>query len=122
MQDPQFSLAQAREGRLRILAVSTGERLAANPDLPTMQEAGVPGIDLMGWFAAMVPAGTPRPIVDQLNARFNQVVSRDDTREFLSRFGGDPWITTPDEGQARLRHDVDAWADYVRLARIEPEG
>jgi tripartite-type tricarboxylate transporter receptor subunit TctC len=122
MQDPQFSLAQAREGRLRILAVSTGARLAANPDLPTMQEAGVPGIDLMGWFAAMVPAGTPRPIADQLNAWFNQVVSQDDTRQFLNRFGGDPWITTPEQGQARLQHDVDAWADYVRVARIAPEG
>jgi tripartite-type tricarboxylate transporter receptor subunit TctC len=122
MQDPQFSLAQAREGRLRILAVSTGQRLKANPNLPTMQEAGVPGIDMMGWFAAMVPAATPRLIVDQLNGWFNQVVSQDDTRQFLNRFGGDPWITTPDEGQARLRQDVDAWADYVKIARIEPAG
>jgi tripartite-type tricarboxylate transporter receptor subunit TctC len=122
MQDPQFSLAQARQGRLRILAVSTGERLAANPDLPTMAEAGVPGIDLMGWFAAMVPAGTPRPIVDQLNAWFRQVVSADETKRFLNSFGGDPWIGTPDEGQARLRQDIAAWAEYVRLAKIEPEG
>jgi tripartite-type tricarboxylate transporter receptor subunit TctC len=122
MQDPQFSLAQARQGRLRILAVSTGKRLAANPDLPTMAEAGVPGIDLMGWFAAMVPAGTPRPIVDQLNAWFSQVVAADETKRFLNGFGGDPWIATPEEGQARLRQDIEAWADYVRVAKIEPEG
>jgi tripartite-type tricarboxylate transporter receptor subunit TctC len=122
MQDPQFSLAQARQGRLRILAVSTGKRLAANPDLPTMAEAGVPGVDLMGWFAAMVPAGTPRPIVDQLNAWFSQVVAADDTKRFLNSFGGDPWIATPEEGQARLRQDIEAWAEYVRVAKIEPEG
>jgi len=122
MQDPQFSLAQARQGRLRILAVSTGKRLTANPDLPTMAEAGVPGIDLMGWFAAMVPAGTPRPIVDQLNAWFSQVVAADETTRFLNSFGGDPWIATPEEGQARLRQDIEAWAEYVRVAKIEPEG
>ena len=122
MQDPQFSLAQARQGRLRILAVSTGKRLAANPDLPTMAESGVPGIDLMGWFAAMVPAGTPRPIVDQLNAWFSQVVAADETTRFLNSFGGDPWIATPEEGQARLRRDIEAWAEYVRVAKIEPEG
>jgi tripartite-type tricarboxylate transporter receptor subunit TctC len=122
MQDPQFSLAQARQGRLRILAVSTGKRLAANPDLPTLAEAGVPGVDLMGWFAAMVPAGTPRPIVDQLNAWFSQVVAAEDTKRFLNSFGGDPWIATPEEGQARLRQDIEAWADYVRVAKIEPEG
>jgi tripartite-type tricarboxylate transporter receptor subunit TctC len=122
MQDPQFSLAQARQGRLRILAVSTGKRLAANPDLPTMAESGVPGIDLMGWFAAMVPAGTPRPIVDQLNAWFSQVVAADETKRFLNSFGGDPWIAAPEEGQARLRQDIEAWGAYVRLAKIEPEG
>ena len=122
MQDPQFSLAQARQGRLRILAVSTGKRLAANPDLPTMAESGVPGIDLMGWFAAMVPAGTPRPIVDQLNAWFSQVVAAYETTRFLNSFGGDPWIATPEEGQARLRQDIEAWAEYVRVAKIEPEG
>ena len=122
MQDPQFSLAQARQGRLRILAVSTGKRLAANPDLPTMAESGVPGIDLMGWFAAMVPAGTPRPIVDQLNAWFSLVVAADETKRFLNSFGGDPWIAAPEEGQARLRQDIEAWGAYVRLAKIEPEG
>jgi tripartite-type tricarboxylate transporter receptor subunit TctC len=122
MQDPQFSLAQAREGRLKILAVSTAERLQANPDLPTMKEAGVPGVDMMGWFAAMVPAGTPRPVVDQLNSWFKEVVAQDDTRQFLSKFGGDPWITSPEEGQARLKQDVSSWGEYVKIANIPPEG
>ena len=57
--DPLFTLAQAREGRLRILAVASGTRLAAAPDVPSMTELGYP-MDLAGWFAAMVPAATAR--------------------------------------------------------------
>src|SRR6185503_16974621 len=68
--DPVFATTQARERRMRMLAVSTGERTKANPELPTMTESGVP-MDLLGWFAAMVPMGTPRPVVEQLNTWFN---------------------------------------------------
>ena len=60
--------------------------------------------------------------VDQLNAWFSQVVAADETTRFLNSFGGDPWIATPEEGQARLRQDIEAWAEYVRVAKIEPEG
>src|ERR1044072_6645467 len=67
MHEPVFALAQAREGRFRILAVGTGKRLDALPDQPTMTELGVP-MDLTVWWAAMVPAATPKPIVDKINA------------------------------------------------------
>lgn len=119
--DPVFATTQAREGRMRILAVSTGERTKANPELPTMAESGVP-MDLLGWFAAMVPMGTPRPIVDQLNMWFNKLDATDEAKTFLNSIGGDPWITTPDEGQARLLRDIEAWGEYVRTAHIEPQG
>ena len=58
--------AQQREGRLRMLAVSTGKRLQRSPDIPTMTESGVP-MDLILWWAVMVPAATPKPIVDKIN-------------------------------------------------------
>jgi tripartite-type tricarboxylate transporter receptor subunit TctC len=119
--DPVFATTQAREGRMRILAVSTGERTKANPELPTMAESGVP-MDLLGWFAAMVPMGTPRPIVDQLNMWFNKLDATDEAKTFLNSIGGDPWITTPDEGQARLLRDIEAWGEYVRTAHIKPQG
>jgi tripartite-type tricarboxylate transporter receptor subunit TctC len=122
MHDPVFALAQAREGRLRILAVSTGERLKANPDLPTMNEAGVKGMDITGWWSAQVPAATPRPIVDQLAKWFNQVTSSEETKKFLNGFGGDPMIETPEQGQARLVKDVETWKEYVRVGKIEPQG
>ncbi len=122
MMDPVFALVQEREGRLRNLAVSTSKRMEAVPNLPTMTEGGVPGVELFGWFAAMVPAATPKPIVAQLNKWFNEIEATPETKAFLNRFGGDPWITTPDEGQAQLAKDQKDWEDYVKKAKIEQQG
>ncbi len=121
MQDPVFSLAQAREGRLRILAHSSGTRLNAIPDVPTMAESGVPGMDLTSWWALHVPAGTPAPVIMALNGWMKQVLEMDDTKQFLNQFGGDPFISTPDAGQALFIKDEKAWGDYVRLAKIDPQ-
>jgi tripartite-type tricarboxylate transporter receptor subunit TctC len=119
--NPQFVLAQAREGRLRILGIASGKRLQSVPDLPTMAEQGVP-MDLIGWFAAFVPIATPRPVVDQLNKWFNAITSMDDTVRFLNQAGGDAWTGTPEDGQARLVSDIKAWGDYIRLAKIPQQG
>ena len=121
MHDPVFSLAQAREGRLRILAVSTGTRLAASADLPTMTEVGIP-MDLTGWWAAMVPAGAPKPVIDQINKWFVQIVSSDDTKKFLNSFGGDPYINTPEVAQQMFLRDIKNWGEHVKLAKIQPQG
>jgi len=121
MQDPVYALAQQREGRLRILGISTGSRLDATPDLPTMTEQGVP-MDVTGWFAAMVPAGTPQPVIQQINKWFVEVVSAPETKAFLNKFGGDPFIISPEEGQKLLLKDIDAWKEHVRVAKIVPQG
>jgi tripartite-type tricarboxylate transporter receptor subunit TctC len=121
LHDPVFSLSQQREGRLRILAVSTATRLAASADLPTMTEIGIP-MDLTGWWAAMVPAGTPRPVIDKINQWFVQMVSSTETKAFLNKFGGDPFINAPDKGQELFERAIKDWGDYVRLAKIEPMG
>ena len=120
--DPQFTLAQLEQNRLRVLGVASAERLPSQPNLPTMAEGGVPGIDLVGWFAAFVPSATPRPVVDIINKHFNTLLVTQEAKEFLNKFGGDPYVTTPDEGQARLLNDIKAWGDYVRIAKIEPQG
>jgi tripartite-type tricarboxylate transporter receptor subunit TctC len=122
MMDPVFALVNERNGKLRSLAVSTNKRMKAVPNLPTMTESGVKGIELFGWFAAMVPAGTPRPIVDQLNKWFNEIEATEETREYLAKFGGDPWITTPEQGQAQLAKDQKDWEGYVKAAKIDPQG
>ena len=113
-------LAQQREGRLRILAVSSGKRLDASPDLPTMTELGVP-MDLTGWWAAMVPAGTPKPVIDRINQWFTQMVSSPEGKSFLNKFGGDPLILTPEAGQQLLLKSIEEWGEYIRLAKIQPQ-
>ena len=115
--DPVFSLAQQREGRLRILAVSTGERLAASPNIPTFKESGV-DMDVTIWWAAMVPSATPKPVVDQINKWFTQIVSSDDTKKYLNSFGGDPNIKTPAEAQAMFLKAIDDWKMFVEIAKL----
>jgi tripartite-type tricarboxylate transporter receptor subunit TctC len=115
------AMAQQRAGRMRILAVGSGERMQAAPDLPTMTELGYP-MDVRSWWAALVPAATPRPIVDQLNIWFSQVVATDEAKTFLAGIASDPWVSKPDEAQAFFRQQIKDWGDYVRLAKIEPQG
>jgi len=121
MQDPVFALAQHRQDRMRILGVSTGRRLAAIPELPTMTEQGVP-MDLTAWWAAMVPAATPSPVVAQINKWFVQIVSSDETKKFLAGVGGDSLVETPEVAQKRLLDDVAKWGEYIRIAKIQPQG
>ncbi|HSR78588.1 MAG TPA: tripartite tricarboxylate transporter substrate binding protein [Xanthobacteraceae bacterium] len=115
------AMAQARAGRMRILAVGAATRMQSAPDLPTMTELGYP-MDVRTWWAALVPAATPRPVVDQLNAWFRQVVATEETKSFLAVIASDPWASTPDEGQAFFREQIKDWGDYVRLTKIEPQG
>jgi tripartite-type tricarboxylate transporter receptor subunit TctC len=118
--DPVYSLAQSRENRLRILGVSTGTRLEANPNMPTMSEQGVE-MDLTGWWAAMVPVGTPKAAIDVIHGWFVKAVSDPETKKFLNSFGGDPLIETPEVAQRRFLKDIDKWKEYVKLAKIEPQ-
>jgi tripartite-type tricarboxylate transporter receptor subunit TctC len=122
MHDPVLSLAQARAGKLRILAVSTITRMKAIPQYPTMDEEGVKGLHVPGWWAALVPAATPKPIVDKINKWFVEVVSTDEVKAFLNKFGGDPFIATPEEAQKLFISDVDAWGEYVKMAKIPLKG
>ena len=79
-------------------------------------------MDLNGWFAAFVPSATPRPIVDQLNKWMNAITGSEDGKKFLNQFASDPWTGTPEDGQARLKKDIDAWGEYIRIAKIEQQG
>jgi tripartite-type tricarboxylate transporter receptor subunit TctC len=121
MHNPVFALSQHRAGRTRILAVSTAERLQAAAELPTMTELGIP-MDLTGWWSAMVPTGTPRPVIDQIHKWFVEMVSSGETKAFLNKFGGDPYINTPEKGQELFLKAIKEWGEHVRMAKIEPMG
>lgn len=118
--DNILGMAQARQGKMRLLAVGSGERMQSASDLPTLTEAGYQ-MDVRSWWAAAVPIATPKPIVEQLNAWFNQIVGSDETKVFLNNIASDPWVTKPDEAQAFLHRQVKDWAEYVRIAKLEPQ-
>jgi tripartite-type tricarboxylate transporter receptor subunit TctC len=120
LHDAVFAMSQVRAGRLRALAVSTGKRLEAAPDLPTMAEQGI-AMDLSLWWGVMVPAATPDPIAHKINQWFSEIVRQPETKKFLNDSGADPMVRTPDQAQAMFLAAIKEWGDYVRLAGIEPQ-
>jgi tripartite-type tricarboxylate transporter receptor subunit TctC len=107
--------------KVRILAVTAAKRSSTMPDVPTLAEAGVPGVDVAPWWGVVVPAGTPRPIVDKLAGWFNQITASDETRQFLARAALDPFPGSPEQMAALLKTEVERWGGFVKLAKINPQ-
>jgi tripartite-type tricarboxylate transporter receptor subunit TctC len=119
--DNVLAMARARAGTMRILAVSTAQRMQAAPDYPTMTELGYP-MDLRGWWAGLVPTGTPKPVVDKLNEWISQIVASEDGKKFLATIASDPWVSKSGEAQTFFLEEIKQWGDYVRIAKIEQQG
>ena len=119
--DPVFATIQSRQGKIRVLAVATGERLKSAPDFPTMTELGYK-MNLVSWWGAMVPMDTPKPVIEKLHDAFAQVIASEDGKKFLASIASDPWVAGPDEAQQYWRKEVDDWKEHVRFAKIEPQG
>jgi len=119
--DPVFGLARMREGQMRPLAISTGKRISALPDIPTAKEAGLTDIDMNLWWVTAVPANTPKPVVDKLNALWAQIGKDPDTKEFLAKNGAEPWTASVEETKALIDKEIKDWANYVKLGKIEPQ-
>jgi tripartite-type tricarboxylate transporter receptor subunit TctC len=107
--------------KVRILAVTSAKRSATMPEIPTLAEAGVEGIDIAPWWGVVVPAGTPRPIIDKLAGWFNQITASEETRQFLARAALDPLPGSPEQMAALLKSEVERWGGFVKLAKIEPQ-
>ncbi|HWL06079.1 MAG TPA: tripartite tricarboxylate transporter substrate-binding protein, partial [Xanthobacteraceae bacterium] len=118
--DPTMALAQQKEGRLRILAVTAEERFRPTGDIPTLKEQGI-DIDLLGWWAAMVPAKTPDPIAHTINRWFADALADPETAEFLIRNGADVLVMSAEKANAYLLEDIKTWARLVEMARIEKQ-
>jgi tripartite-type tricarboxylate transporter receptor subunit TctC len=121
MADPVFGLSRIREGKMKPLAISTGTRIHSLPDIPTMQEAGIAGVDMNLWWVVAAPAGTPQPIVDKLNGWFTEIGKMDETREFLGKFGAEPFTASPTETTKLINKEIADWENYVKLAKIEAQ-
>jgi len=115
------SLPHVNGGRLRSLAVSTPNRFALLPDLPTISEAGVPGYSFANWFGIVAPAGTPAAIVERLNKASNEVLQRPDFRQQLSNQGADPLSGSTADFMAMMKREYAKFARVVKEAGIKPE-
>ncbi len=110
-----------KSGKLRGMGVTSRKRAASMPDMPTIEEAGVGGYELSSWYGILAPAGTPRPIVDQLNAAIVKIVAMPDVQKVMIDGGSDPQSSTPDEFMARVRADVAKFGAVVKAAGIKAE-
>lgn len=119
--DPQSGLPQVQAGKVRGLAVSGTFRLSLAPDLPTMQEAGVPDYDIVAYFAAFAPARVPQPVLDRLLAAFAAAMRDTAVLAKLSASGIEPSASTPAELRDQVAAEIEKWAAIVKAAGLEPQ-
>jgi tripartite-type tricarboxylate transporter receptor subunit TctC len=108
--------ANARAGKVRTLGTTGSKRSPVTPDVPTVDEAGVKGYEATIWLGMMAPAGTPRPILEKLNAEINKVLASADVKETWGRQGAQPMGMSIDVFDKFLRADVAKWAKVVKAS------
>jgi tripartite-type tricarboxylate transporter receptor subunit TctC len=110
---------QAKAGKLRILGVTTANRLAALPDVPTVAESGIPGFEVSSWFGVLAPVRTPDRIVRKLHTEIAKILLVADVRDRLASDGAEVVGNTPEEFAAFIRKELQKWAPVIKAARIE---
>ncbi len=114
-------LPHVRTGKLRALGISSAKRYGPLPDMPTIQEAGLPGFVVESWYAVLAPAGTPRAIVARLNAEIVRHLRDENTRSRMAADGAEVIGSTPEELAAWIRNDLARWAKPVRDSGVRVE-
>jgi tripartite-type tricarboxylate transporter receptor subunit TctC len=107
-------LPQIRAGRIRGLAVSTAQRSAFAPELPTVAESGLRGFEVFGWNGLLAPAGTPQAIIDKLHDAIIEAMREPELRSRIAGVGFEPIGNTPGDFGEFLRRDVARWAKVVK--------
>jgi tripartite-type tricarboxylate transporter receptor subunit TctC len=107
-----------KDNRLRALAVLDTRRVSLLPDVPTSTEAGMPQLLIVNWYVLAAPAGTPRAIIDRLNAETTKAMMAADTRATLAKMGGDAVTTTPEQAATFLRTESERWGKLIKEAGI----
>jgi tripartite-type tricarboxylate transporter receptor subunit TctC len=110
-----------KSGKLKAMAVAGPKRVANLPDVPTLKEAGVDGVDVTQWYAIFAPARTPKAIVDQLNKALNQVLSDKEVVKRMEDHGADVETSTPDQLRTLVASELAKWKGVVRKAKLSAE-
>ena len=111
---PGAAMTQARAGKIRALAVTTGKRSRELPDVPTLSEQGFKGFEISGWYGLVAPAGTPAAIIKRVNADIAKVLSSGEAPQALRKAGYDPTPTSPEEFGRFLRAEIARWTKAVK--------
>lgn len=119
--DLSTGIPQYKGGKLKALATTGSRRAIAAPELPTMAEAGVSGFEMSNWVGFFAPAGTPRPVIDRLNAAIREISELPDVRAALSANGSEVATGTPEAFGIFQAAEIERWAGIVKAAGIEPE-
>ena len=114
-------LPHIRAAKLRALAVTTAQRILMLPDVPTMAEAASFNFEVNSTFGILAPAGTPKPIIERLNAELAEVVQIPDVKERLQQQGALATLTTPEEAAQRIRSEIAMWAQVINEANVKPD-
>ena len=112
---------QVKGGRIKVLAVTTRERTASWPEVPTVAESGVPGYDYGAWYGMFVPAKTPKDVIARLNKEIHAVLQEPGMRSWMFDNGMDPVGNTPEEFRAIINNEVDRWAELQKSVQIKVE-
>ncbi len=105
-----------RSGKLKVIAVGSQRRSLALPEVPTVAEAGVPGFNALAWAAFLAPAGTPKPIIEKMNAELNAALSKPAIKERLHGMGAEPVEQTPEQTAAYFKSELANWAVAVKAS------
>jgi tripartite-type tricarboxylate transporter receptor subunit TctC len=114
-------LQHVEAGTMRALAVSGLARLTGAPTVPTVAESGYPGFEASQWYGILVPAGTPKAVVDRLNTEIRAAMSAPEIAERLSLEGAEVWTNSPDEFRNHIATEMVRWGDLVKRTGIKPE-
>lgn len=112
------ALPHVRSNRLRAIAVPSETRVKQFPDLPTIAESGVPGYEMNPWIAVFAPAGTPKAVIDRLNAEIKKTLEHPDVSKRLYDTLLNPWYTTPEAMAKRVRVDYDKYEKLVKMTGV----
>jgi tripartite-type tricarboxylate transporter receptor subunit TctC len=115
------ALEHIRAGRLRALATTSAERLAATPDVPTMRELGFANFDVSAWLGLAVPAATSPAIVQRLHEEVRKALEDDGVRGRITGAGAEPALRSPEEFQALVRREIPRWGRVIEAGGITAE-
>jgi tripartite-type tricarboxylate transporter receptor subunit TctC len=118
IQNAGAAIPLVKDGRVRGLAVTSLQRSASTPDIPTVAEQGFPGFEALSWFGLMAPAGTPRPIIEKVHAEAMRVLADGDQRARFVQMGLDLAPGTPEQMHAQIAADIPKWAKVIAAAGL----